>query len=197
MDCDILVGVSPPQNRVGKHDGEHELHMYEAAVMLAYAMHLMQAEGAHHVSIFPDGEHGKQFDIAGWLMRRGFAKTNQRGTTAYGGTYTDDRGRSVTVFPKPGQCDVTCSTPNGEIGAECKGGIVNTKHPGQRSRLYKGLCEAVGLLMATPSNGRQVAVVPRTPVTEQLAARMAPRCAAAHIEIALVDRDGSVEAVSA
>jgi hypothetical protein len=51
------------------------------------------------------------------------------------------------------------------IIAECKGGIVNTQHSGQTSRLRKGLCEAVGLLIANPKGGRQVAVVPYSEVT--------------------------------
>jgi hypothetical protein len=46
-------------------------------------------------------------------------------------------------------------------------------HTGQVSRLYKGLCETVGLLMAVPSPGRQVAVVPRTESTHKLALRLA------------------------
>jgi hypothetical protein len=61
----------------------------------------------------------------------------------------------------------------------------HTRHSGQVS-LYKGLCETVGLLMAVPSPGRQVAVVPRTEATYKLALRLAPRCTAAGIEIALV-----------
>jgi hypothetical protein len=78
------------------------------------------------------------------------------------------------------------------ISAECKGGIMNTRHPGQVSRLYKGLRETVGMLMATPSQGRQVAVVPLTESTRRLAERLAPRCALAGIEIALVGSRGEV-----
>jgi hypothetical protein len=81
------------------------------------------------------------------------------------------------------------------ISAECKGGIINTRHPGQVSRLDKGLCETVGMLMATPSQGRQVAVVPLTESTLRLAERLAPRCAAAGIEIALVGSRGEVKEV--
>jgi hypothetical protein len=61
--------------------------------------------------------------------------------------------------------------------------------------LYKGLCETVGLLMATPSQGRQVAVVPFTQSTLRLAERLAPRCALAGIEIALVGSRGEVRDV--
>ncbi len=83
------------------------------------------------------------------------------------------------------------------ISAECKGGIINTRHPGQVSRLYKGLCETVGMLMATPAQGRrQVAVVPMTEGTIRLAERLAPRCALAGIEIALVGSRGEVVSIS-
>lgn len=78
------------------------------------------------------------------------------------------------------------------ISAECKGGIINTRHPGQVSRLYKGLCETVGILVASPSQGRQVAVVPLIDATRRLANRLAPRCAMAGIEIALVGSRGEV-----
>jgi hypothetical protein len=63
------------------------------------------------------------------------------------------------------------------LTAECKGGIINTRHSGQVSRLYKdkGLCETVGLLMANPSPGCQIAVVPRTEGTLKLAQRLAPK----------------------
>lgn len=38
MDFDDLVtALAPPPNRVGKADGEHEHHLYEGAVMVAYA----------------------------------------------------------------------------------------------------------------------------------------------------------------
>jgi hypothetical protein len=48
------------------------------------------------------------------------------------------------------------------------------------------------MLMATPSGGRQVAVVPYTETTFQLAKRLAPRCAFAGIELALVKSGGQV-----
>ena len=78
--------------------------------------------------------------------------------------------------------------------AECKGGIVNTRHAGQTSRLRQGLCETIGLSLASPAieGRRQFAVVPRTKVTESLARRMAARAGSAGIEIALVDGRGNV-----
>lgn len=189
---DLVTALAPPPNRVGKADGDHEHHLYEGAVMIAYAMHLLRWEGAQHVRIHPDGEHGKQFDFAGWLGRRGFRKVSTLGTTAYGGAYENSAGQTITVNPRSGLGDVVAEVGNLIISAECKGGIINTRHPGQASRLYKGLCETVGMLMATPTQGRQVAVVPLTASTLRLAERLAPRCALAGIEIALVGSRGEV-----
>lgn len=189
---DLVTALAPPPNRVGKADGDHEQHLYEGAVMIAYAMHLLRTEGAQHVRIHPDGEHGKQFDFAGWLGRRGFRKISTLGTTAYGGAYENSAAQTITMNPRSGLGDVVAEVGNLIISAECKGGIINTRHPGQVSRLYKGLCETVGMLMATPTQGRQVAVVPFTASTFRLAERLAPRCALAGIEIALVGSRGEV-----
>jgi len=189
---DLVTALAPPPNRVGKSIGDHGHHLYEGAVMIAYAMHLLRAEGAAHVRIHPDGEHGKQFDFSGWLERRHFRKTSAIGTTAYGGMYENARGQTITINPRSGLGDVVAEVGGQLISAECKGGIINTRHPGQVARLYKGLCETVGMLMATPSHGRQVAVVPLTDGTMRLAQRLATRCALAGIEIALVGGRGEV-----
>lgn len=189
---DLVTALAPPPNRVGKADGGREHHLYEGAVMIAYAMHLLRTEGAQHVRIHPDGEHGKQFDFSGWLERRQFRKISAIGTTAYGGAYENSAGQTITVNPRSGLGDVVAEVGGHIISAECKGGIINTKHSGQVSRLYKGLCETVGMLMATPTLGRQVAVVPLTASTLRLAERLTPRCAMAGIEIALVGSRGEV-----
>lgn len=189
---DLVIALAPPPNRVGKSVGDHEQHLYEGAVMIAYAMHLLRAEGANHVRVHPDGEHGKQFNFLGWLGRHQFQKTSSIGTTAYGGVYENANGQTITINPRSGLGDVVAEIGDHVISAECKGGIINTKHPGQVSRLYKGLCETIGMLMATPSQGRQVAVVPLTDSTLRLAQRLAPRCDLAGIEIALVGRRGEV-----
>ena len=189
---DLVTALEPPPNRAGKSEGAHEHHLYEGAVMLAYAMHLLRTEGAQDVRIHPDGEHGKQFDFAGWLGRREFAKLSSIGSTPYGGVYRNPAGQTITVNPRSGLGDVVAEIGGHSISAECKGGIINTRHPGQVSRLYKGLCETVGMLMATPSQDRQVAVVPLTESTLRLAERLAPRCALSGIEIALVGSRGEV-----
>jgi hypothetical protein len=188
---DLVIALKPPPNRKDKADGAHEHHLYEGAVMVAYAMHLLRT-GADRVEIHPDGEHGKQFDFAGWFTKRGFSRGKSSGKTMYGGDYHDGAGRTVVIEPKSGKSDVVAQIEGQYIAAECKGGIINTKHPGQVSRLYKGLCETVGLLMATPSMGRQVAVVPYTESTLRLAKRLAPRCALIGIEIALIKSRGEV-----
>jgi hypothetical protein len=194
---DLVTALEPPPNRVGKSDRVHEHHLYEGAVMVAYAMHLLRTQGARDVRVHPDGEHGKQFDFSGWLGRRTFAKVSSLGSTAYGGIYRNPAGQTITINPKSGLGDVVADVGDHVISAECKGGIINTRHSGQVSRLYRGLCETVGMLMATPSQGRQVAVVPLTDGTLRLAERLAPRCALAGIEIALVGSRGEVLEVKA
>lgn len=193
MDFDDLIAtVAAPEKRAHKVEDGIEYRFYEGAVMVAYAMHLLRTTNTRHVRIHPDGEHGKQFDFSGWLGRRGFEKASSIGSTIYGGTYRNTEGYEITVNPKSGLGDVVAEVGNHIISAECKGGIINTRHSGQVSRLYKGLCETVGLLMASESPGRQVAVVPYTEGTLRLAKRMAPRCRLAGIEIALVGSRGEV-----
>jgi hypothetical protein len=193
---DLIIELDPPGNRCGKCTGVKERHLTEAAVMLAYGMHLFRTvPDLLTVELHPDGEHGKRFGIAQWLLAQGFMLKEGRGTTNYCGRYIRDQ-QMILVSSVPGIGDVVGRTPGLAIVAECKGGIVNTKHAGQTSRLRRGLCEAVGLLMARQKGGRQVAVVPHTEITERLALRLAPRAKEAGIEIALVDEQGRVTEVN-
>jgi hypothetical protein len=193
MDCeDLITAKSPPRNRVLKCEGDYEHHLYEGAVMVAYAMHLFRTHKVEEVRIHPDGEHGKQFEFVAWLAKHGFIKISSTGKTAYGGVYRDSQDRRIVVRPQSGLGDVVTDLGQDILSAECKGGIINTRHAGQLSRLRRGLCETVGLLMASASPGRQVAVVPYTKTTELLANRLAPRSALAGIEIALVKSNGQV-----
>jgi hypothetical protein len=170
-----------------------EQHLKEGAVMLAFVMHLLRTvPGLLRVHIHPDGLHGQGFDIQGWLELRGFALTEPLGATSYGGTYVSKTGHTVFVQPKSGLGDVVARVDGRLIVAECKGGVLNTRHPGQQSRLRRGLCEAVGLLMASAEGDRQFAVAPHTDLTRRLAEKMARRARAAGIEIALVDARGNV-----
>jgi hypothetical protein len=169
--------------------------MTEAAVMIAFALHLIDG-GATDVEIHPDGEHGKKFDIKACLESNGFQLTEGIGSTDYGGRYRNGQ-RSIIVTPVPGAGDVVARTGGRAILAECKGGIINTRHSGQTSKLRRGLCEAVGLLLARPFDGeRQIAVVPATQITEKLARRMASRAGVAGIEIGLVTEDGRVSFIT-
>jgi hypothetical protein len=194
MDIDGLITENePPANRVGKHTGTHERHFSEAAVMLAFVAFLMRTEQVGSITLCPDGEHAKRFDITGWLAGRGYRLVEPRGKTAYGGSYLGNDGSCITVSPTSGVGDVVAVLKDGQtIIAECKGGVINTSHPGQKSRLRKGLCEVIGLLMAKTQSGRQIAVVPQTDVTERLALSMKPRCNLAGIEIALINDVGEV-----
>lgn len=190
---DLLTLVTPTEKRRKGLSGEYQELLSEGAVMVAFAMHILRTTDARLVEIHPDGEHGKSFEFRSWLLARGFELAAPRGTTSYGGIYRHADGREIDVFPKSGLGDVVAATGQGRILAETKGGIVNTTHAGPTSRLRRGLCEAVGLMLATPFDPgtRQMAVVPDVPVTRRLAKSMIGRARRAGIEIALVDRRGN------
>jgi hypothetical protein len=175
----------PPPNRQRYCESGLEHHLTEAAVMIAFAMYLFE-NGALEVQLHPDGEHLKRYDVAACLKAQGFD------LSAHPSVYS--RGRqTVAVTCKSGLGDVVSEVGNTIVVAECKGGILNTRHPGQTSRLRKGLCEAVGLLMSRSREGeRQVAVVPATRSTRNIGLKMLPRLIEAGIEIALVDEYGKV-----
>lgn len=194
---EFVTQYDPPEKRRAKAEGGIEERLTEASIMLAMARYILDGATEATVSIHPDGEHAKRFDIPAWLGKAGFEKTHSLGSTVYGGTYV--RGHeTVIVNPRSGVGDVAGVVDGRRIVIECKGGTINSTHAGQLSRLRRGLCEAVGLLMARPSDGaREIAAVPWTPETERLARRMVSRCSRAGIELALVKRDGAILWVSA
>jgi hypothetical protein len=181
----------PPEKRRPYCTEAKEHHLTEAAVMIAFAMHLME-KGAATVEIHPDGEHGKRYDIRKCLTSLGFTLVDRHGATTYGGVYK--RGdQSVIVSLRAGLGDVVAKIEGKVLVAEAKGGITNTRHQGQVSKLRRGLCEAVGLLMVRPPAGeRHIAVVPEMVTTRKLAERIGARALAAGIEIALVGQHGEV-----
>ncbi len=191
----LITERVPTEKRTKGLDGTVERRLSEGAVILAYGMHLLRTEpGVDRVELHPDGEHGKRFDMRAWLEAQGFRLVKATGKTAYGGEYRSEAGQVVVLHPAPGLGDVVAHGTAGTVIAECKGGAVNTRHSGQTSKLSQGFRETIGQLMAkeiTPG-GRQVAVVPRTAVTEKLAKRTAPRARLAGICIALVDEVGNV-----
>lgn len=188
-----ITQYDPPEARVRYVDGGIELKFTEAAVMLAFAFHLLeQAEGEAEIFIHPDGEHAKVFDVASFLVRRGFEKTKVIGKTPYGGRYVHGH-HAITVNPTSGLGDVVAIVNGQRVVAECKGGTINSSHPGQKSRLRKGLSELIGQLMILPKGDeRQIAVLPHTAEIERLAMKMKDRCLSAGIELALVHADGEV-----
>lgn len=193
----IIVKQKAPPKRQSKVLNGIEWKMPEAGVMLAFAFYLLdQPNSSGKVEIHPDGEHGKRFDIRGWLEKAGFELVAPMGSTTYGGSYS--RGnQSISVDLRPGIGDVVGKIGGITIVAEAKGGIVNSKHAGQVSRLRSGLREIIGTLMGRPGDGeRNIAVVPYHSETEKWGARLAPRCAKAGIEIALVHQDGGIAFVS-
>ena len=190
---DLIRFREPPKNRAGKAEGGLEKDFTEAAVMLAYAIYLLgEYDELNEIELHPDGEHGKRFDIRDWLERQGYVLVEPQGKTTYGGRYTNG-SRSILVSSRPGVGDVRAKMESYIIVAECKGGIINTKHAGQKSRLRRGLCEAVGLLMSREATEeRHYVVVPLTDDTQRLAERMRPRCTKAGIEIVLIREDGTL-----
>jgi hypothetical protein len=180
-----------PKKRSKHCENGIEHHFTEAAVMIAFAMHLID-EGSLNVCIHPDGEHAKRHDILQTLAANGFSMTSSLGTTSYGGQF-ERNTHLLTVSPRSGIGDVTGFLNGKQIVAECKGGITNTKHPGQTSRLRKGLCEVIGQLISRElGDERHIAVVPDTPTTRLLAMKMLSRAAAANIEIALIEPTGLI-----
>jgi hypothetical protein len=194
MDFDDLIVERPPT--AGASPDMPDRHFYEGAVMLAYAMHLFRTESVREVRIHPDGQHARQFDFPGWLEKRGFRRVASA-RTPFAGTFEDADRRQIVIHPQAGLSDVTADANGVIIEAECKGGAIKTTHIGRLSRLDKSLCEIIGRLMSKPRKGRQVAVMPCTHVTMRLARKLAPRCAAAGIEIALVGERGKVFDVKA
>jgi len=165
--------------------------------MLAVASWLFR-QGARTVCMFPDGMHAKQFAIRGWLETQGFDKTSGWGRTLVAGRYI--RGpHTLDVDFRPGCGDVVAIVGACRILVEAKGGILNTTHSGQTSKLRRGLCEAVGMLMNGPRTegaDRLIAAVPRHRETEKLAQQMAPPCRDAGIEIALISATGSLQLIT-
>lgn len=189
----------PPEKRRKYCDDGIELKLSEAAVQLAFGLYLLNhPEGGSEVEIFPDGEHAKRFDIPGFLRAEGFELSSPLGATSYGGVYFDGV-RTITVNPRSqhGRGDVVGSISGVVVRAECKGGIVNSKHSGALSKVRSGFNELIGQTISMPEDGsRHVAVAPRTAASEIQASRLRSRCAAAGIEIALVNSDGTVQFVT-
>ena len=182
---------STPPNRVGTHDGDGEEHFPEGSIMVAFALHLLRM-GAQHVELHPDGMHAKHHDIEAQLNTSGFRRLRP-GNGSCAGDYQRS-GRTLSIDFRSGVGDVVGTVNGTRVVAECKGGIVNSRHAGATSRLRKGLCEAVGQLIGReqPAGERHIAVVPYTRLTATVAERMARRAIEAGIELALVKSDGQV-----
>src|SRR5713226_1931143 len=150
-------GMQPDAARVGACDGDVEHHLPEGAVMVAFAMHLLRTvPGLRQVSIHPDGEHGKQFDFRGWLRNRGFtmiASAGKRRTAAPMPRQRDRRSLSIRVRAAATYLRKVTDLallPNARAGSS------TPNMPGRQSRLRQGLCETVGLSLASPvSEGRR------------------------------------------
>jgi hypothetical protein len=109
-------------------------------------------QGASTVRINPDGMHTKGFDIPNWLAVEATPRLTATGRGQTSGTFR--RGEKILiVHSQPGLGDVVATLGGAEVEIETKGGCINTRHPGQLSRLRKGLHEAIGQLMGSPRTG--------------------------------------------
>ena len=195
----FLTEHLPPEKRRKYCDNGIELKLSEAAVQLAFALYLLEhSDGCDEAEMYPDGEHAKRFDIPAFLKRRGYQLVSSIGGTQYGGVYSNG-AKTLTVNPKSqhGRGDVVGRLGGLVVRAECKGGIVNSKHAGALSKVRSGFNELIGQTMSMPLDGsRHVAVLPKTCASLVQADRLQERCKAANIEIALVDVDGSVNFIA-
>lgn len=193
----FVTDYQPPEKRRPYAEGGIERRMTEAAVMLAFALHLLDAaDGEAMVTVHPDGEHAKVFGIQQCLETAGFNRVEAVGKTTYGGRYVREE-HTIVVNPTSGKGDVVGEIGGQRIIAECKGAVINSKHSGQRSRTRKGLSELIGQLIILPEDGaRHIAVIPETYDTARLAPILARRCVRVGIEIALVQPDGKIALVS-
>lgn len=193
---DFVTDHLPPEKRRRFCIDGVEQKLSEGSVQLAFALYLLEhPEGGSTVEMYPDGEHAKRFDIPAFLTSRGFKKDRALGSTEYGGEYVRDNSRLI-INPKSqhGRGDVVGIISGRIVRAECKGGIINSRHSGALSKLRSGFNELVGQTMSMEDNGdRHVAVAPKTDASLIQAGRLQQRCRKAGIEIALVERDGSIE----
>ena len=89
---DLVLDYLPPTNRVKFVEGGIERKFSEAAVMLAFAMHIFEKHPeVSEVWLHPDGEHAKIFDIRGWLEKQGYGLVESKGSTSYGGSYAQKK----------------------------------------------------------------------------------------------------------
>ena len=119
----FVTNYEPPIKRRAFAEGGVERRLTEPAVMLAFAFHLLEcATEEALVTIHPDGEHAKIFEIAPFLAGCGFERIENLGRTMYGGRYV--RGKhALIVNPTSGKGDVVGEVDGRRVIAECKGGV--------------------------------------------------------------------------
>jgi len=101
---DLIVSKPPPKNRWEDWHDDDEQYFPEAAVMIVYALYLMETHPRIcQVNIHPDGQHAECFSIRECLGARGFELIESRGSTTYGGLYRrEQRAGSVCLNSFPG-----------------------------------------------------------------------------------------------
>lgn len=200
----------PPPNRrripSSKNKEFKEQHFPEAAVMIATAIHFLNViakrrgnRKVHSCQICPDGMHeSPHFHIKDLLEENGFSliRKAEKSKTKYAGEYRNARRDEIKVYPRPGQGDVSIQWNNQTWVVECKGGIINSNHPGPLSKLRRGLYEAFGQISAFQSEGtKRGVVVPKTNETIKHAKKFATAAKTLGVTLLLVDENGQFKVI--
>jgi hypothetical protein len=149
MDFDYLIAeLAPPPNRRGKAKDGQEHRFYEGAVMLAYAMHLLETENTREVRVHPDGMHGKQFDFpAGFIVMalRAHRAPGRRPMAGLNGQCrTHHRGQSEIRRPRSGPFTVNESNRVADQECICCRQVNHSRQPAGMDALFDApLCSAI------------------------------------------------------
>lgn len=174
--------------------------MPEAEVALRFAEHLSELPGFDgHLDVAIDGASvsvggSEVFDLAGYLLANQWELVERTASSRNAWAATYGRGNAtMLVHSRSGLGDVCASLNGRRVIAECKKGPLVKK---SGSPEYPLLTTAVGqaLLFRAEPNDLLIAVVPDTPAFQRIASdwRERPRVKASGIQIALVNRDGTV-----
>ncbi|WP_262273454.1 hypothetical protein [Microvirga yunnanensis] len=178
--------------------------MSEAEVALRLAEFILSLSGSGAMAgVAIDGAginvgSGLVFDIGRFMVATGWVpvKEAQVSRSAWTGAYRRD-DKTVRVHARPGHGNVVAQINGRRIVAVCTEGPQIRKPGGPEPRL---LTTALGqaLLLDIVADDIVITAVPDTPVFRQLAEtwRSRPLIRRAHIQLALVHRDGTVSGLN-
>lgn len=184
-----------------KHLSENQ--MAEAEVAFRLAFHLLSLPNSQNTaSVALDGAQVKVgpneiFQIVPFLRDIGWHQIDQKGHRDWQGRYKKD-SKYLEIHSKSGIGDVVLTVGGKRIRAECKKGPLIPKRGNPEYRLLR---EAIGQVVTVEQVNEGdllVVAVPNGPKFRQLVPvwRERPLIKRIGIQIALVDRDGTVEGLN-